>query len=452
MQETGGGSSLLDLRIGGIDLRSIGWLLSMSTMLFVLLFPFSSYVAALPLIQDEWSLNNTQAGVIFSAYLAGFAFSALVVVPLTDRFGSKRIFVSSTTISVVANVLFPIVANDAITASVLRAFAGLGLVGVYNPGMRIVAERFADKGRGFAVGTFVTFFYASNSVSLTLTGVLMAWFDWRDAYLIMSAASGASVVLAYVLLRNHRSQTAGGSSGRLDLSVLKNKAARIYITGYSLHAAELYIVRVWLPALLAAALIARGGDELSAAVWAATIGGLAMASGAIGPVMGGAVSDRWGRAPSASAIFALSGVCSIGIGWLIGLPLPLLVCVSIIYGWAIAADSAIYSTAVTEVAEPARLGSTMALHSFIGFMGGVIGPILAGAVLDLSPDSVKWGLTFSATGVLAVAAILTLRGMWRSDTRGDKRRNAPCDAQGNTQADRRRNAPCDAQGNTQGNT
>ena len=408
-------TTLLDQQVGGIDLRSLAWLLLMSTTLFVLLFPFSSYVAALPIIQDEWGLNNTQAGAIFSAYLAGFAVSALVVVPMTDRLGSRRIFVFSTTVSVAANVLFPIVAQDAITASALRAVAGLGLVGVYNPGMRIVAERFADRGRGFAVGTFVTFFYASNSVSLTLTGLLLARFEWREAYLIMGAASGASVILAYLLLRNHKSQSAVGSSGRLDLSALKNKAARIYITGYSLHAAELYIVRVWLPALLAAALIARGEDELSAAVGAATIGGLAMASGAIGPVMGGVMSDRWGRAASASVIFALSGACSFALGWMLDFPWALLVGLSIIYGWAIAADSAIYSTAVTEVAEARRLGSTMAMHSFVGFMGGVIGPIFAGAVLDVSPDSVKWGLTFSATGFLAVAAILVMRGMWQAN-------------------------------------
>ena len=406
-------ASLLDRQLGGIDLRSLAWLLMMSTTLFVMLFPFSSYVAALPIIQDEWGLNNTQAGAIFSAYLAGFAVSALVVVPLTDRLGSKNIFVFSTIVSVAANVLFPIVAHDAITASALRAVAGLGLVGVYNPGMRIVAERFANRGRGFAVGTFVTFFYASNSVSLTLTGILMSQFEWRDAYLIMAASSSGSVILAYLLLRNHRSQTSARSSGRLDLSALRNRVARIYITGYSLHAAELYIVRVWLPALLAAAMIAHGEDEVSAAVGAATIGGLAMASGALGPVMGGVISDKWGRAASASAIFALSGVCSFAVGWMVGFPWALLVGVSIIYGWAIAADSAIYSTAVTEVAEPQRLGSTMAVHSFVGFMGGVVGPIFAGAILDVSPEALKWGLTFSATGILAIAAIWAMRGMWK---------------------------------------
>lgn len=396
------------LRLAAVDGRSGLWLLLMSTTLFVMLLPFSSYVAALPIIQHEWELNNTQAGAIFSAYLAGFAASALVVVPLTDRFGSKIIFIGSTLISVISHALFPIVAYDAPAAVALRATAGLGLVGVYNPGMRIVAERFADGGRGMAVGTFVTFFYASNSVSLVLTGVLMSYFEWRDAYLTMALASAASVPLAYFLLRNHPRHTATGSSGRLDLSALKNRAARLYIMGYSLHAAELYIVRVWLPALLAAALIARGIDDARAVVSAATVGGLAMASGAVGPVMGGIMSDKWGRPVSASVIFALSGACSFTVGWLIGSPWVLLVAVSVIYGWAVAADSAIYSTAVTEVAESARLGSTMAMHSFLGFMGGVIGPILAGVILDISPEVIKWGLTFSVTGLLAIIAILGL--------------------------------------------
>lgn len=401
-------------RVSGSHARRLAWLLLMSTTLFTLLFPFSSYVAALPIIQAEWGLNNAQAGVIFSAYLAGFAASALIVVPLTDRFGAKPIFISSTVISVCSNALFPLVAQDMPTAIALRAFAGLGLVGVYNPGMRIVAERFADRARGMAVGTFVTFFYASNSISLTLTGILMSRFEWRDAYLIMSAASGVSVIMAYLLLRNHpRQPAAAQSSGRLDLAALKNRAARIYILGYSLHAAELYIARVWLPALLAAALIARGVSAERAVIDAATIGGLAMASGAIGPVMGGVISDRCGRAASASAIFAVSGACSLALGWLIGFPWALIIAVSVIYGWATAADSAIYSTAVTEVAAPSQLGSTMAIHSFLGFMGGVVGPIAAGAILDISPDPIKWGLTFSVTALLALAAIIALARLRR---------------------------------------
>ncbi|MCI0869023.1 MAG: MFS transporter [Chloroflexi bacterium] len=394
--------------LGGIQAGDARWLLAISMMLFVLLFPFSSYVAALPLIKNEWGLNNTQAGIIFSAYLAGFAVSALFVLPLTDRFGSKTILISFACISVVSHILFPLLADGLVSAVVLRALAGLGLVGVYNPGMRVVAERFSTNGRGMAVGTYVTFFYASNSVSLALTGILMAHMDWRDAYLVMALLAVLSVPMAFLALRSHEAPVGGGSSGTLDLSVLKNKATRIFMLAYSLHAAELYIVRVWLPAFLVAVLVAKGVNSPEAAVTAATVGGIALATGAVGPVVGGILSDRWGRAVSASAIFALSGAVSFIIGWLIGFPWPVVVGLTALYGWAIAADSAIYSTAVTEVSEPSKLGSTLAVHSFLGFTGGVIGPIVIGGILDLSPEAIRWGLAFSVTGALSIVAILSL--------------------------------------------
>lgn len=392
----------------GLAVRDIVWLVLVSLMLFVMLLPFSSYVAALAFIQREWGLNNTQAGVVFSAYLAGFAASALFTLPLTDRLGSKHILLVSATVSVVANVLFPLMAHGMTAAILLRAVAGMGLVGVYNPGMRVISERFPTRGRGMAIGMFVTAFYASNAVSLSLTGVLMDRMEWRNAYLLMASASAASVPLAYFLLRGHRQQRSSQSSWVLDPSVLRNRAARIFIFGYSLHAVELYVVRIWLPAFLMATLVARGVDDGKAAVTAATVGGIALAMGSVGPVMGGIVSDRWGRARTAAAIFALSGACGWAIGWLGALPWALIVGVSAVYGWAIAADSAIYSTAVTEVGDRQKLGSTLAMHSFIGFVGGVIGPILVGGVLDLAPDSVKWGAGFSLMGLLAVVAVLAL--------------------------------------------
>jgi MFS-type transporter involved in bile tolerance (Atg22 family) len=94
----------------------------------------------------------------------------------------------------------------------------------------------------------------------------------------------------------------------------------------------------------------------------------------------------------------------------------LIVAIAVVYGWAIAADSAIYSTGVTEVAAPDRLGSTMALQAFMGLLGGIVGPILMGLVLDVTDDSFRWG--FSSLGVVAVvaiAALLRLRYLERTD-------------------------------------
>ena len=71
-------------------------------------------------------------------------------------------------------------------------------------------------------------------------------------------------------------------------------------------------------------------------------------------------------------------------------------------------DARGYSTAITELADPDRLGSTMAVHAFLGFMGGVVGPILLGGVLDVSPDEAEWKIGFSFIGLIALVAIAGL--------------------------------------------
>jgi len=387
--------------VQGLDARGIAWL-------FVILMPSSSYVAALSYIGDEWDAGNTQLGAVYSAYLAGYAVSALVVIPLTDRFGPKYVFILSACLSVMAQLLFPLTAYNMVMGAALRVLAGVGLVGIYMPGLRLISDRFPVHGKGLAIGSFVTAFYAANSVSLAATGGLMAALEWREAYLMMAVVSAAGVPIAYALVRTHRTVAGDRSSGRLDVGVLKNREARYLIIAYSLHAVELYAVRMWLPAFLMAAQLARGAGAADAAVTAAAVGGLALAAGAVGPLMGGMISDRWGRANSAIAIFALSGLCACMIGWTGDFPWAVIVALAVVYGWSIAADSAIYSTGITEVADRAQLGSTQAMQAFIGFMGGVVGPIILGGVLDLAPESIRWGLGFSLLGALAVLAVAVL--------------------------------------------
>lgn len=332
----------------------------------------------------------------------------MVVIPLTDRLPVVRVFAVSTATMVAASVLFPLVARDMLAASALRAVGGAGLVGVYMPGLRLISQRFADRGRGAAMGLYVTALYTASAISLSATGRLMARYEWRDAFLILAVLSVLSIPLAYGATRGLGTVRRADSTGFLNIGVMRNRRASGFILGYSLHAMELYAVRVWLPALLMAVLVAGGASATDAAVKAATIGGVALAAGSVGPLIGGAISDRLGRARTAAGIFALSGTCSWAVGWLADVPWPLVVGVAVVYGWAISADSSIYSTAMIESAEPGDLGSTMAMHAFLGFMGGVVGPILVGGVLDIAPESIRWGVGFSVVGLLALIAIPVL--------------------------------------------
>ena len=51
----------------------------------------------------------------------------------------------------------------------------------------------------------------------------------------------------------------------------------------------------------------------------------------------------------------------------------------------------------------------MAVQAFIGFTAGVAGPIAFGGILDVFPESYRWGVAFSVLGVLALIAIVGLQ-------------------------------------------
>ena len=394
---------------GGPGGRGIVWLVLLSLALFIALLPIASYVAALSAIKSELGLSNAGAGALFSAYLAGYAASALYLIPLTDRIGPKRIMYVSAALAVGAHLLFPLLTHNVAVGAVLRAIAGVGFLGVYIPGLRLVARRFEQSGRGSAMGLFVTAQYASHSGSLALTGWLMATMEWRDAYALVAGLSALSLPMLFFLVRSVPDTHGPLAQGRLDPTVLKSSPVQFVILGYTVHALNLYALRVWLPVFLVSILVARGVSEGNAIVTAAEVGGLALAFGAVGPVMGGAISDRLGRTTAASLILGLSALCAIGFAWIGHWPWGLIVAVSVVFGWAASADSAIYQTGITEVADPRRLGSTMALQASLGLLGGVIGPVLFGGILDVTGGEYRWVFAFSTLGALAAIAIVGLR-------------------------------------------
>ena len=136
-------------------------------------------------------------------------------------------------------------------------------------------------------------------------------------------------------------------------------------------------------AFLAAALVARGSEITDASATASQWAAVLLALGVVAVFLGGWASDRFGRARSAFAIALASGAISLTFGALFDAPWTLVLLVGAVYGGLIGADSAIYSTAVTELAPAGRIGSAQAIQAVAGFGIGSLGPVVAGAALDL---------------------------------------------------------------------
>ncbi len=400
-------------------------------MLFLILLSSSSYVASLPFIREEWGLNNTQSGLIFSSYLAGYAVSSLLLVPFTDRFNPLRILTIGVVLTACSGFLFPMLAEGLWTACLLRFIYGVGHVCVYITGIRLVSHRFAGGSRATAVSVFVGSGYAGTTVSYLFMGILLGRIDgWEPAFLVTTLPGLASIGIAAFLASGRRAQVLrtedvrgsdglGNDNGRgndnspvnggwLSLAPLRDRRLVLVILAYALHTAELFLARLWLPLLLGAALMLGGLDPDYAASRAATLAGLMFMTGIFSVLLGGWMSDRFGRTGTATLIFAVSGICSCLAGWLVGLPFTYLVVLGFFYGFFTAADSAIYSTAVTELAPRNLVGSAQALQSFIGFVAGTGAPVVAGSILDHAGAQSAWILVFSFNGVLALAGIACL--------------------------------------------
>jgi len=135
-----------------------------------------------------------------------------------------------------------------------------------------------------------------------------------------------------------------------------------------------------------------------------------------GSIVGGTMADRWGRTQTILTWSCVSLALSFSIGWLISVPIALLVALACLHNFAAIADSSTHSTVLAESVAPHYLGVAYAVRSVVGFGAGVVSPVVFGWALDLagggrtSGDAFAWGIAWSTLALGALfGPLATLR-------------------------------------------
>src|SRR5215207_347224 len=113
------------------------WLLTATLALTLL--PSNVVPTAVPLLRQEWGASDAELGGVFTGYRLGYLVAVLLVLPLTDRWPAGYVIGGCSAVAALAFLLFPFAAHDPASATLLRLLAGLGLAGVYLPGVRVVS-------------------------------------------------------------------------------------------------------------------------------------------------------------------------------------------------------------------------------------------------------------------------------------------------------------------------
>lgn len=393
-----------------------GWLFSICVGRIFAYANFMVYAACLPILREKWTMSATQAGTVASGYLIGYTASLVASSWLAERFGPRRIFVLSALSSALTAMTFGFLARDYVSGLMLYTLAALTQGGNYTPAIMLMAERYKAENRGTAVGWLIASTSMGYAFSLAVSGSLLAWGGYPLAFIGTGLLPGLGTVILWAALRRVPN-TVHERMGEIRPAVVlwRDANARRLVAGYTWHCWELLGMWAWAPAFLATSLTLSGAASVQAAEFASYLTAIMHIVGAVASSTMGHLSDILGRRTVLLALAAAGGALSLTLGWLVSWPVPILMGLILVYGFAAIGDSPVLSTALTETVAPAYLGSALAIRSLLGFGAGAISPTAFGLVLDLTgrshnAASAVWGPAFM---VLAIGGLGATWYAWR---------------------------------------
>ena len=372
-----------------LGLLAVALVLSMST--------WFSASAVLPQLRAEWQLGTTAGAWLTIAVQLGFVAGALFssVVNLADVRSARAVIVGGSLAAAAAN-LGLLAASGAGTAIPLRFLTGVCLAGVYPPALKLMSTWFV-RGRGTALGILVGALTVGSASPHLVNG--LGGLDWQAVVVVTSALTAAGGLLVLAGVREGpfpfpRAVFDPRQAGR----AFRNRGVRLASLGYFGHMWELYAMWSWF--------LVFAGDELyTDRADAAFVTFAVIAAGGLGCIAGGIAGDRVGRPETTAACMGVSGACALSIGFV---PHGLALAIALVWGFTVVADSAQFSTLVTEHADQGYVGTALTLQLAVGFTLTVATIWLVPYLVDVAGWG--WAFAFLAAGpALGVLAMLRLR-------------------------------------------
>ncbi len=372
-------------------------LLILASALVLAMSPWFSTSAVSGQLSVAWDLSAAALAWLVIAVQLGFVIGALVITltGLADRFGPRRLVLAGALLAATANALL-IVAPGFGPGVIARFATGAALAAVYPPALKAMSSWYRT-GRGLALGVMIGALTVGSALPHLING--LGGLHWKGT---LAVASSITVIGGLIAEFTAGDGPYGSAPTRIShghvRDIVTNRQFLLASTGYFGHMWELYAMWAWIAAFFQESLSARAASFAAFA---------AIGIGAAGSVHVGRLSDAVSRPRAAGLALRWSGLTAAFIGFLVEAPWYVVVPLALFWGFWVVADSAQFSTIVTEVVEPRVMGTALTLQLSLGFVLTVFTIFL----VPLVRDAAGWGVAFlmlapgPALGALAMARL-----------------------------------------------
>ncbi|WP_247595561.1 MFS transporter [Brenneria roseae] len=187
---------------------------------------------ALPLMQKEFNLDNTQGGLLVSLFFAGYAIMQIPAGFLIKKFGVRQIYTLGILTTAICTGLMGL-ADSIAHLNILRFLVGVSEAAVVIGSTVTINNWFPEREKGTATGIFL----ASSNMGPLVVPLISAWilmnFDWRYIFIFFSIPGVVLALLWIVMINNNPEKSRFVSRQELDyirsgVSAKKIKKVREY--------------------------------------------------------------------------------------------------------------------------------------------------------------------------------------------------------------------------------
>ena len=259
-----------------------------------------------------------------------------------------------------------------------------------------------QKGRGMALGVLVGALTVGSAGPHLIRGIGL---DWRGVILGASVLAITGALLMIITVSDGPFEVASSPFSIHHIgAAVRNRGVRLSTYGYLGHMWELYAMWTWTAAFLAASAAQRGSGDR----WVPVATFAIIAIGGPASYAAGRMADRFGRTVVAGGAMAVSGASAVATVFVFGRTPLVVIPLFLIWGATVVADSAQFSTMVTETAREDRRGTALTLQTALGFLLTLV--TIRGVPIFAEAFGWQWAFPWLALGpIVGILAMVRLR-------------------------------------------